>query len=96
MGTGDQRYDLENVEHVKSLPEQKQNIQNTSRQHQRFSRNSQKDFFIHSLRKSSPSPKGTRPPGGLIELQSPSDSITHTGAIQISRFNPPTSDASLR
>ena len=66
MGTGDQRYDLENqqshVEHVKSLPEQKQNIQNTSRQHQRFSRNSQKDFFIHSLRKSSPNPKGTDAP----------------------------------
>ena len=36
-----------------------------------------------------PTPKGTRPPGELIELQSPSDSITHTGAIQISRFHPP-------
>ena len=28
-------------------------------------------------------------PGPLIELQGPSDRITHAGAIQISRFGPP-------
>ena len=44
------------------------------------------------MEKSSANPKGTprpRPIGGLLELQSPSDRITHTGAIEISRSDSP-------
>ena len=44
-------------------------------------------LLIQFARKSSTTTKGTpRTPGALIELQGPSDRITHAGAIQISRF----------
>ena len=46
-----------------------------------------KPFRQHSLTKSNTNHKGTPDPtGALIELQSPSDGITHAGAIEISRF----------
>ena len=51
---------------------------------------SQKNFLFCFMKKSSTDPKGTpRPTGGLIKLQSPSDRITHAGAIEISRSDSP-------
>ena len=63
--------------------------QNSSRDHQGSSRISQNHFLIHVATKSNTlNPKGTaeRHPGGLIEVQSPSEGITHAGPIKISRF----------
>ena len=54
-------------------------------------------FYFISQESQAPTPRArTSPspsPGALIELQSPSDGITHAGTIEISRLShPPTSD----
>jgi hypothetical protein len=46
-------------------------------------------FYTISQNKVKHQPKRARAPGALIELQSPSDRITHTGTIKISRSDSP-------
>ena len=60
--------------------------QNCFRNHQGSSTISQNHFLIHFATKSNTNPKGHGTTGALIEVQSPSEGITHAGPIKISRF----------
>ena len=87
LGTGVQRQDSQNPS---KLSEACQDPPGASRTHPGSTRDApgapRTTFYFISQQNQAPTPRARPGPGALIELQSPSDRITHTGAIEISWF----------